>query len=108
MEVLPYPGKRESFWKNGIEHLSEPHRICHNNFVTANRRNSLAIRTEVVQAASEFLERRLHTEQEEILKDIRQLLNTNSLSVFEKAGISFVKRLFPGNEGKFADDSCEQ
>ena len=62
----------------------------------------------MVQTASEFLERRLYTEQDEILEDIRQLLNTNSLSVFVKARISFVKRLFPGIEGKFADDSCEQ
>ena len=104
MEVLPYPGKLESFWKNGIEHLTEPERICHNNFVTTNRGNSLAIRNEVVQAASEFLERCLHTEQEEISEDIRQLLNINSLSVFVKAGISFVKCLFPC---RFADDSCE-
>ena len=81
MEVLPRPGKLESFWKNGIEHLTEPQRICHSNFVTTNKGNPLAIPTEVVQAASEFLERRLHTEQEEMSEDIRQLLNTNSLSV---------------------------
>ena len=93
MKVLLYLGKRESGLENGIEHFTETRRVLHNSFVRTNRRNPLEIRTEVVQAASGFLEQRLHTEQEEISKDIKQLVNTNSLPVFVKAGFSFVKRL---------------
>lgn len=82
-------------------------RIC-NEFVNNGKRSASAIRTEIVQAAWNFLGERLDPEQDAVLTTIKDLLTSETCHAFVQNGLLLCKRLFPGEEGKFADEACSQ
>lgn len=79
-----------------------------NQYVTTGNRNTESIRVEIVEAAYNFLAERLDPEQDTLLMNMKDLLSAQVLGDFVKAGITFSARLFPGQEGTFADEACEQ
>lgn len=79
-----------------------------NEYVTTNNRNTETIRVEIVEAAYNFLAERLDPEQDTLLMNMKDLLSAQGLGDFVKAGTTFSARLFPGQDGTFTDEACEQ
>ena len=111
MMTEPYPGKRESkssLYDKLTNDVALPGRRILNELVTTSTRNVSAIRSEVVQAAYNFLSERLDSEQEAVLITMKNLLASATCQQFVQSGLLLCKRLFPGREGQFADECCDQ
>lgn len=111
MQRAPYPGKRESIStfkisEDGMD--APPGRGVRNDFVTTNNRNAEAIRIEIVQAAYNFLAERLNCEQDRMLKAMQDMLSARYLAQFVNNGLILSAMMFPGEDGQFTDDVCEQ
>jgi len=80
---------------------------AHNSYVTQQRSYD-AVRKETVQAAVNFLELRLHEEQEETVNTVIRLTNASTLADFIETGTSVVHGLF-GEESveKFCENICD-
>ena len=81
-------------------------RKSNHQFVCTNRRNTRAIRLEVVQASLEYLSERMHPEQEDVIKDMKGLVISRNLGSFFEHGVRFVRRLFPDEASDFADGAA--
>lgn len=79
-----------------------------NQYVTTSHRNTNAIRVEIVEAAYNFLAERLDPEQDAVLVSMKALLSARTMQEFITSGILLSGKLFPGEDGTFADEVCEQ
>lgn len=79
-----------------------------NQYVTTSHRNTNAIRVEIVEAAYNFLAERLDPEQDVVLVSMKALLSARTMQEFITSGILLSGKLFPGEDGTFADEVCEQ
>ncbi|KAI0227696.1 Nucleolar protein of 40 kDa [Lamellibrachia satsuma] len=66
------------------------------------------ISLEVAQASHEYLSERMHPEQEDIIKDMKELVMSRNLGSFVKHGVRVVRRLFPDEASDFTDGAAEQ
>jgi len=107
MQNGPYPGKREAKSQFNITDVQDG-RAAVNSLVSTNHQNIQAIRVETVQAAYNFLNERIDNEQNAILKTMKDLLLTQNMTEFITTGLPWCVRLFPGQDGQFADEICEQ
>ena len=85
MKEAVYPGKREEKFDTA-ELESEPNARRFNANVPTNHRKVSAIRVEIIEGALNFLDERLYLEQDQLLRSMRLLLESTSLSDFLKAG----------------------
>ena len=106
----PFPGRREEKESSPTDSTSEDlaQRKSNHQFVCTNRRNIRAIKLEVVQASHEYLSERIHTEQEDVIKDMKRLVISRNLGSFVEHGVRVVRRLFPDEASDFADGAAEQ
>lgn len=79
-----------------------------NQNVTTGSRRTESIRVEIIEAAYNFLAERLDPEQDSLLGNMKDLLSAQVVGDFVNAGITLSARLFPLQDGVFADEACEQ
>lgn len=108
METVPFPGGQESKVPTSEgESQSEEHRHNSNLFVITNRRSRDAVRTECIQSAINFLNKRLSLEQDVIVKAMTGIIRATSVQELLDEAKPLIETLFPERMAEFAEAVCE-
>lgn len=107
--IMYFAGKHESMLNLDFDTAPLPTgRGLVDQFVTTSNRNPKSIRAEIVEATYNFLAERLDPEQEAVIVTMKALLSARVLQDFVSSGLILSDKLFPGEDGNFADEACEQ
>lgn len=86
--ILSFVGKRE--FRSNLDTTSPlTGRGLANQYVTTNRRNTDAIRVEIVEAAYNFLAERLDPEQDAVLMSMKSFLSARGIQDFITSGMIY-------------------
>ena len=112
MNEIPIPGGREEKCRGNFEEVSSPtnsrqKRNIMNKYVTTTHRNDMAVRTEIVQSAINFLDERMNLENDGTLKNLMKILDAKSSTELITASRDLASQLFgPEKIEDFVSDTC--
>jgi len=112
MNEMPIPGGREEKCRGNFEEVSSPtnsrqKRNIMNKYVTTTHRNDMAVRTEIVQSAINFLDERMNLENDGTLKSLMKILDAKSSTELITASRDLASQLFgPEKIEDFVSDTC--